>query len=262
LETLALYLLLGAFAGTVAGLLGVGGGLLIVPVLVFIFQYQGIDPAIQMQLAIGTSLATIVITSMSSIRAHHAHGAVIWPVVIRLVPGIVIGTLSGALIADAIPSDKLKTGFGVFVLLVAVQMIFDIKPKAQRHLPAYLGMTFAGYGIGIISALVGIGGGTVTTPFLLWCNTAIRNAIATSAACGFPIAVAGVIGYLLTGLNETFLPEWASGYIYWPAVLGITITSALFAPIGARLTHTLPVSVVKKIFALLLAVLAVRLLLL
>jgi uncharacterized membrane protein YfcA len=230
------YLALGAFAGTVAGLLGVGGGLIIVPALVFLLGQQGIN------IAIGTSLATIVITSVSSTWAHHRHGAVQWPVFARLSPGIVIGALLGAVIADYMSAILLRQVFGVFELLVAVQMAMGARPDAHRAVPAKAEMFGAGSVIGGISSVVGIGGGTMTVPFLVWCNVSMRKAVATSAACGLPIAIAGASGYILTGWNESTLPEWSSGYVYWPAFAGIVIMSVIFAPLGAYLAHRLPVA--------------------
>jgi uncharacterized membrane protein YfcA len=256
----AAYLVLGAFAGTVAGLLGVGGGLIIVPVLVFIFTGHGFAPENIVHLAIGTSLATIVVTSISSTRAHHMHGAVLWPSFWRLTPGIVLGTFVGAGIADLMNATSLRTFFGVFELMVAVQMALNIKPDPHRQLPGWPGTSTAGTCIGTVSAIVGIGGGTMTVPFLVWCNVSMRKAVATSAACGLPIAIAGASGYILTGWNERALPEWSSGYIYWPAFFGIVFMSSLFAPLGARLAHRLPVASLKKLFALLLCVLGIRML--
>jgi len=260
LSTLLLYLALGAFAGIMAGLLGVGGGLIIVPVLAWIFHHQQVSDAVIMHLAIGTSLATIVVTSISSVRAHHRHGAVLWSTFWRLTPGIVIGAWLGAAIADALPSAVLSKVFAVFVLMVAAQMGFGAKPAPHRELPGTAGMAAAGGIIGAVSAIVGIGGGSLTVPFLTWCNIAIRQAVATSAACGLPIALAGALGFIVTGLNAAHLPTWSLGYVYGPALLGITVTSMLSAPLGARLAHTLPTDMLKKVFAVFLAVIGARML--
>jgi len=258
LESGIIYLCLGAVAGTLAGLLGVGGGLVIVPVLALVFRHSGIDEALIMHLAIGTSLATIVFTSISSVRAHHRRGAVLWPLVWRLSPGIVIGALLGAWVADSLHSLALQRVFGVFELLVAVQMAMGLRPAPHRGLPGSTGMTAAGGLIGTISAIVGIGGGTLTVPFLSWCNVAMRNAVATSSACGLPIALAGAVGFVLTGLDEASLPEWSSGFVYWPAFLGIVIASVAFAPLGAALAHRLPAMGLKRVFAVLLTVIGIR----
>ncbi len=251
---------LGAFAGVLAGLFGVGGGLVIVPVLAWLFLHAGINPTVIMHLAIGTSLATIVFTSLSSVAAHHRHGAVQWRAFVQLVPGIVLGAWLGAMIADSLPSTNLKIIFGVFELLVAAQMGFGLKVSPHRTLPGNLGMGLAGGVIGTVSAIVGIGGGTMTVPFLQWCNVEMRKAVATSAACGLPIAVAGALGFVVSGWNEIALPTWSSGYLYWPALGGIVIASMLFAPLGARLAHTLPAAQLKRWFALFLAFLGIRML--
>ncbi len=261
MEAVIIYLLLGAFAGLVAGLLGVGGGLIIVPVLVFIFTGQGVAEHLIVHLAVGTSLATIVFTSISSVRAHHQHGAVLWPAFWQLTPGIVIGAWLGALFADVLASDQLRRFFGVFELLVAIQMTFNVKPRPHRQLPGRAGMVGAGSVIGAISAIVGIGGGTMTVPFLVWCNVAMRKAVATSSACGLPIAVAGATGFIVTGWNAVDLPAYSSGYVYWPAFIGIVIASVLSAPLGARLAHRLPAAQLKRIFAVLLYILGLRMLL-
>jgi uncharacterized membrane protein YfcA len=236
LPTLLLYLALGAFAGLMAGLLGVGGGLIIVPVLAGIFQHQQMSAAVIMHLAIGTSLATIVVTSVSSVRAHHQRGAVLWPVVWRLTPGIVIGAWLGAVVADALPSAVLSKIFAVFVLVVAAQMAFGAKPAPHRELPGAPGMLATGGVIGAVSAVVGI-------------------------ACGLPIALAGAIGFIVTGLNAAELPAWSLGYVYGPALVGVAFASMLSAPLGAKLAHTLPAEVLKKVFAVFLMLIGVKMLL-
>jgi hypothetical protein len=261
LFNLLLYLVLGAFAGVMAGLLGVGGGLIIVPVLAWIFHGQQVADAIVMHLAIGTSLATIVVTSISSVRAHHQRGAVLWPVVWQLTPGIVIGAWLGAVVADALPSRVLGKIFAVFVLAVAAQMAFGAKPAPHRGLPGAVGMAATGGVIGGVSAIVGIGGGSLTVPFLTWCNTSMRQAVATSAACGLPIALAGAIGFIITGLNASSLPPWSLGYVYGPALVGVAFASMLSAPLGARLAHTLPTETLKKVFAIFLALVGTKMLL-
>ncbi len=256
-----LLLLLGIVAGTLAGLLGVGGGLVIVPVLVWIFQSNiDIPTAKLMHFAIGTSLSTIVFTSISSIIAHHRHGAVQWSIVWQLSPGIVVGALFGASIADMLPSDILQNIFAIFVLFVSVQMFFLAQGVQSHQLPNRLGLNLAGVVIGKISALVGIGGGSLTVPFFVWCNIPIRIAVATSAACGFPIAVSGAVGFLATGWYVSDLPPYASGYIYWPAFLAIIPTTLLFAPLGAKFAHLIPVNMLKRIFALFLAVIGLKML--
>jgi hypothetical protein len=260
LSTLAIYLLIGGFAGVMAGLLGVGGGLLIVPALILSFSFQGMSEAVIAHLAVGTSLATIVITSIASIKAHHRRGAVRWRDFALLSPGIIFGAWFGAAIASGLPSDTLRMLFGLFALAVSLQMGLDIKPPAHRQLPEAPGMTLAGALIGMVSAIVGIGGGSMTVPFLTWCNIKVREAVATSAACGLPIALAGALGFIVTGWRHEALPDYTTGFVYWPAFSGIVATSMLFAGVGAKLAHSLPTATLKRVFAVFL--LAVGLLLL
>jgi len=255
-----LYLALGAFAGVLAGLLGVGGGLVIVPLLTFIFTAQGLPAEHILHLALGTSLASIMFTSVSSLRAHHLRGAVIWPVVRRITPGIMIGTFSGSWVAAQLSTGFLKTFFVIFLYYVALQMLLNIKPKPHRQLPGSAAMTAVGGVIGGVSSLVGIGGGSMSVPFLIWCNVAMHTAVGTSAAIGFPIALAGAVGYLVNGLAAQ-LPSHTVGFIYLPALLGVAGASILTAPLGARLAHSLPIDKLKKVFALLLLVMGTKMLL-
>jgi len=254
------YALLGVVAGVLAGLLGVGGGIVIVPALYFLFHLQGLPEPLIMHLAVGSSLMTVIFTSISSTLAHHHRGAVLWPVALWLAPGIVIGALLGAGLADLLPESILRRAFAVFEVYVALQMMLGLKPRPSRNLPGAPVLGLIGGGIGTISSMLGIGGGTLTVPFLIWCNVNIRNAVATSAACGLPIATAGASGFLLTGWGRPELPPWSSGYLYWPAVLGVVITSALFAPLGARLAHAIPVATLKRVFAVVLLIIGGRML--
>jgi uncharacterized membrane protein YfcA len=176
------------------------------------------------------------------------------------VPGIILGGGVGAIIADHLPSDTLRVVFGIFELLVAVQIGIDIKPSAQRKLPGGGGLIIAGGGIGSLSTILGIGGGTITVPFLLWCNINIRNAVATSAACGLPIAITGTTAMIITGWNHQLLPDGTIGYVYWPAAITILLASVLFAPLGARLVHSMPVDRLKRVFAIVLACIGIRML--
>lgn len=257
-----IYLATGAFAGVLAGLLGVGGGLIIVPILALGFASQGVAAEVQMHLAVGTSLATIIFTSLSSVYAHHRRGAVEWGAFSRLAPGIVVGALAGALVTRWLPTLSLRYLFGVFELLVALQMALNLKPAAHRSLPGAWGMSGAGGVIGGLSAMVGVGGGTLTVPFLLWCNVPIQRAIATSAACGLPIAAAGASGFVISGWGVEQLPAWSSGYLYWPALIGVATASVVCAPLGASLAHSLPTAILKRMFSLLLLGLALRMLIL
>lgn len=255
-----LYVALGAFAGVLAGLLGVGGGLVIVPVLTFIFTAQHLPEAHILHLALGTSLASIMFTSVSSLRAHHRRGAVEWTVVRRISAGILVGTFAGSWVASQLSTRFLKGFFVVFLYYVATQMLLNIKPKPQRQLPGLTAMSGVGGVIGGISSLVGIGGGTMTVPFLVWCNIAVPRAIGTSSAVGFPIALAGAAGYLANGWSAN-LPQYSLGFVYLPALAGISLASMMTAPLGAKLAHTLPIDLLKKFFALLLLVMGTKMLL-
>lgn len=255
---LAAYVGLGLAVGFVAGLLGVGGGLILVPVLSWIYVEQGFPAEYNIHMALATSLATIVLTSISSLRAHHQHGAVHWQAVRRIAPGIVAGTLAGSVAAAWLPDFGLRVFFTLFLFYAATQMWLGFKPKAYRQLPGWPGMTAAGSVIGLVSSWVGIGGGTLSVPFLSWCNVRFQEAIGTSAAIGLPIALAGSLGYALSGQAAANLPEWSLGFIYLPALAAIAAMSMISAPWGARMTHRLPVARLKKIFAGLLYILAVR----
>jgi len=254
------YLALGACAGLMAGLLGVGGGLIIVPVLTFLFTAQGLPSPFILHLALGTSLASIMFTSVSSLRAHHDKGAVNWQIFRRITPGIVIGTFLGACMAAHLSTRLLKGFFVAFLYYVALKMLLDAKPKPARQLPGKAGMLGIGGLIGGISSLAGIGGGSMSVPFMVWCNVSMRNAIGTSAAIGFPLALAGTVGYLINGLPATDLPSSSIGFIHIPALFGISLTSILAAPLGARLAHILPVASLSKTFALLLLLMGTKML--
>lgn len=260
MEALAVYLILGAVAGTLAGLLGVGGGIIIVPVLVWVFQTHGFPGHALMHMAVGTSLATITVTAISSVSAHHRRGAIRWTVIFRLIPGFIAGAVLGGLVADAIDTRTLRQFFGVFAVLIGLQTGFGFTPSPHRELPGGTGLMGVGTLIGTISTLVGIGGGNMIVPFLVWCNVPMREAVATSAGAGLPIAVMGMSVFIATGLDETGLPGWTTGYVYWPAVFGVVIMSVLFAPLGARLTHSLPINVLKRGFGIFLMAVGVTML--
>jgi uncharacterized membrane protein YfcA len=247
-----LYLVLGAFAGVLAGLFGVGGGIIIVPVLVFSFTVQGFDASVLTHLAVGTSLATIIFTSINSVRAHHKLGAVHWKIFTWLTLGILIGAGFGALTASYIAGPYLQKIIGVFALVVAVQMALDLKPKASRDVPGHPALTAAGVVIGWASAIFGIGGGSLTVPFLTWRSLPMQQAVATSAACGFPIAVASALSFMILGWHDPLLPPHSIGFIYLPALIGIALTSMFFARFGAQLAHKLSPRVLKRLFAALL----------
>ncbi|MGQ7959833.1 sulfite exporter TauE/SafE family protein [Pseudomonas sp. SP16.1] len=249
---LLLYLLLGAAAGVLAGLFGVGGGLIIVPVLVFSFASQGMPAEVLTHLAVGTSLATIVFTSINSLLEHQRKGAVRWPLFRWLTLGILFGAALGALSAAAIHGEYLQKIIGVFALVIAVQMALDLKPRAEGTVPGRPLLAAAGGVIGWASAIFGIGGGSLTVPFLVWRSVPMQQAVATSAACGLPIAIAGALSFVATGWGNPQLPPWSVGFVYLPALVGIAVTSMFFARIGARLAHRLSPRLLKRLFALLL----------
>lgn len=255
------YLVLGACAGVLAGLFGVGGGIIIVPVLVFSFTAQGFEHEVLTHLAVGTSLATIVFTSINSVRAHHRVGAVRWSLFTWLTLGILVGAGIGALTASYITGDKLQKIIGVFAILVATQMALDLRPKASRSIPGKPGLIAAGGVIGWASAIFGIGGGSLTVPFLTWRSVPMQQAVATSSACGFPIAVASAISFMVLGWHDPLLPPHSLGFVYLPALLGIAVTSMFFARFGATLAHKLSPRMLKRLFAALLYIVGINFLL-
>lgn len=262
LEILLIYLALGSVAGVMAGLLGIGGGVVLVPGLLAAFALQGIAPAAGMHTAVATSLGCIAVTAVSSIRAHHAHGAVDWSIVAALTPGLLAGSLGGAVLADHIDGATLQRVFGVAALLLGARMLLARGSAAsgQAALPSRAGLAAAGGGIGAISALIGIGGGSLTVPFLSWRGVAMVRAVGTSAACGLPIALAGSAGFVWAGWSAPDRMPFSLGYVLLPAVVGICVASVLTAPVGARLAHRLPATRLKRAFGALLVVVGVRLL--
>lgn len=246
------FLVLGAGVGFAAGLLGIGGGMLTVPFITLLLAAKDFPQELIVHMAIATSLATIMFTSISSVRAHHKRGAVSWHIVKLLAPGILIGSWIGPWLGKQMNSSALAMFFGGFVALSATQMLLDKKPAATRELPKAPGMFGAGGVIGVLSGLVGAGGGFVSVPFMTWCNVKIHNAVATSAALGFPIALAGTLSNIYYGMSMPGLPPGSLGFIYLPALLVISLASVTTAPLGARTAHSLPVKSLKKIFALVL----------
>jgi len=257
----SLYLALGALAGTLAGLFGIGGGLVIVPVLIFSFGAQGFSPDIAAHMAVGTSLATIVFTSLSSIRSHHVHGAIRWDIFRAMTVGIVFGALIGAWTASLLSGPALELIIGAFVIVVAIKMLLGFDPKPGRSVPGNKGLGVAGAVIGWASAIFGIGGGTLTVPYLSRCNIKMQHAVGISAACGLPIALAGAMGNLWTGWGDSGLPPHSLGFIYLPALFGVILTSVIFARVGANLAHRLNAVLLKRIFAIMLVLIGLRFLL-
>lgn len=256
-----LYLVLGAVAGILAGLFGVGGGLIIVPVLLYSFTLQGVAPEIMTHLAVGTSLATIVFTSLNSIYGHHKKRATRWPLVGWMTIGIVAGSALGALTASWIPGNDLQFIIGLFAIAMAIQIAFNLRPRgggSDYRPPGKPWLISGGTIIGWASAIFGIGGGSLTVPFLLWRNLPAQQAVGTSAACGLPIAIAGALSFMWFGHGHEELPAWSIGYVYLPGVLGIALTSMFSARLGVRLAHQLSPTLLKRLFAALLFVIGVN----
>lgn len=246
-------LLLGACTGFLAGLLGIGGGMLMVPFLTLIFSNRGVAPGLAVKMAIATSMGTILFTSIASVRAHHQRGAVRWDLAAKLAPGIVLGgLLSGAGLFSLLKGAAMSLLFASFVVFSAVQMLIDRKPKPSRQFPGPLGAGAAGGVIGFVSGLVGAGGAFVSVPFMTWCNVAMPNVVATSAALGFPIALANTVGYVIAGWGLPPALPGSVGYLMLPALAVIATASIVTAPFGARTAHTIDVKKLKKVFAVLL----------
>ncbi len=254
------YLAIGLAVGFFAGLLGIGGGAVMVPMLVLVFHAQGLPEQHIMHIALGTAMATIMFTSVSSMRAHHAHGSVDWSIARAMAPGILAGSFCAALLAGFIPGLPLAVMFTALVYYAATQILFDLRPKRSRPLPGRAGLFGAGAFIGGISALLAAGGAFLCIPFLAWCSVPLRRAIGTAAAVGLPIAIAGTLAYVLQGLRVAGLPAPSAGYVYLPALLLIVAMSMLAAPFGARVAHRLPVKRLRVVFAIVLYALATRML--
>jgi len=254
------YLGIGLAVGFLAGLLGIGGGMVMVPMLVFVFAAKRFPAEYMMHLALATSMATIVFTSLSSVRAHHLHGAVDWRVARAMAPGIVAGALAATLIAGFVPTRPLAAFFALFLTYASLQMFFEAKPKPSRRLPGAAGLFGVGAGIGALSGVLAAGGAFLSIPFLARCNVPLKKSIGTAAANGFPLAVAGTAGYVLNGLRVSGLPEGCIGFVYLPALAIIVAASMPAAPLGAKLAHRLPIRRLRIVFALVLLALALRML--
>lgn len=263
IELLPLYVLIGALSGVLGGALGLGGGIVVVPMLLLIFHLRDIDPLVITQLAVATSLATIIVTSIGAVRAHHQRGNMRWPLVWRLSTGVVLGAFAGAFVADWLSGPRLAQLFGLFAVILSVQMVLNSLRKvvldAPERLPGTPGLTLAGGAIGLVSSMFGIGGGSLTVPFLNACRVRMQQAVAVSSACGLPIAVAGCLGFIIAGWSNPALPAGSVGYVYLPAAVGIGIASYPMARVGATLAHRLPATTLKRIFAGVLFIIGLRL---
>lgn len=255
------FALAGVIAGFTAGLFGIGGGLIIVPILVTVFSWQGMSAEIAIHVAIGTSLMTITVTSLSSMRAHHGYGTTQWPLVGGLTPGLMVGSLGGAVIAANLSSSVLQTLFGAFAILMAGRMWLPPPQALSPRLLSKRFMTLYGAATGIISAMVGIGGGTLVVPYLVMAGQTMQKAVGTAAACGFPIAVCGVIGFIWMGTRvHDISGDWLTGFVHWQAFIGIIATSVFMAPLGARLARHLSHRKLSQLFSLVLLAVGLTLL--
>ncbi len=250
---------LGGTVGVLAGLMGIGGGMIMVPFLVTAFAREGYPQDALIKMAIGTSLATIIFTSVSSIVTHHRLGGVRWPVVRALTPGIMVGALIGTQIVEHTPATIMMIGFSLFLLWSAWRLARRAPASpliVNAPDPSGLRLAGVGSGIGLLSSLVGAGGGFMTIPWLISKGMLPSRAIGSSAACGLPIALAGSIGYMLAGREFNLLGP-VIGFIHLPALFAIAAASVLSAPFGARLAHRLPAQTMRRLLAAMLTILAI-----
>lgn len=250
IDDVIIFVTIGAFAGTMSGLLGIGGGMVVVPSLAFAFHLVGFPQASIMQMAAGTSLAVMVCTAQASARAHHREVDIEWGIYQKLVAGIIPGTLIGALIADKLHTHMLSIILGILLIVVSMRIFLLKEPKPTHHLPNRFFMFAVGLIVGAKSGLLGLGGGVITIPFLTYCNVSMRRAVGVSILCSFTIAVIGTLATLYTGLDYHGLPGWRTGYVFWPAVLCIAIPSMIMAPYAARWSHKIPERRLKRFFAI------------
>lgn len=258
LELFLYSLLLGTAAGFLSGLFGLGGGVIIVPVLSGLFASHHFSPDIVMIMAVATSLATIVPTSLSAIISHHRLNNILWEKVYRLAPSILLGAVMGAMMAYYIEGDLLRKVFIGYLLYVGFRMAKDSGSSVKKNKSTRLSDSIVGMGIGGLSSLLGIGGGSLTVPYLVSQQVAIKNAVAISSTCGLPIAISGAFVYTIVGWNNSMLPEWSVGYIYLPSLLGIILCSTLTAPVGAKLTTRLPAKQIKRYFSIVIFLIAIK----
>lgn len=262
LTTIVIYLFLGCFVGVLAGIFGVGGGIIVVPVLLFSFQRMGMEDSVLAHMAIATSHAAIIFTSASSSYVYNKKGNVRWDVVRSLAPGLLLGgLLIGPNVADVLSTSVLRLIFSLFMLLVAIKMWFGLKPKVEGGMPSMPVLSVVGSGIGTISSILGIGGGSLTVPYLSWKGVEIKTAVGSSVSSAIVIAVSSTIGYIYAGWGASGLPDETFGYVYWPALLGIVVTSMLFVRVGVKVAGLMDEKLQKRLFAVLLVIVAVNMLL-
>ncbi|MBS0349928.1 MAG: sulfite exporter TauE/SafE family protein [Proteobacteria bacterium] len=250
------FIFLGAFAGIMAGLLGIGGGLVVVPGLAYLYYYTAVPHNHLMQMAEGTSLAIMIPTTIRSLLAHLQRKAEVWPIFSKLLPSVIVGAILGALLAHVVNSKVLQILFGFFVLYMAVRLWFDSRTEAQGKLPGPVGLNIFGTIVGAKSGLLGIGGGVLTIPFLTRWSVPIRDSIAISNAVSFTVSIIGTLSFIISGLMVKGMPAWSTGYVYWPAWLPVALVSMIVAPWGVKLAHHLSPKILKRIFSIFLLMVA------
>ncbi len=261
METILIYVALGAGAGVLAGMLGVGGGQVVVPGLLYLFHRSQFADPVLVHMALGTSLATIAVTSLASAWSHYRWGSLDLELVKRMAPGITVGAVSGGLMAGGVPGTVLRITFGIFLMVLALQMALALKTRPDRELPSGGVLSAVSALIGALSAVVGVGGGSMVVPYLSWCNVPMKKAVGTASACGFVLAMAGMAGYIVSGVQSGHaLPDFSWGYVYLPAWAAVSLFSVVFTRLGALLAHRLPVDVLKRLFSIFLLIAGVRIL--
>ncbi|MBU3642179.1 sulfite exporter TauE/SafE family protein [Polynucleobacter sp. Fuers-14] len=257
LSDILMLMLCGAISGYLAGLLGIGGGMILVPFMILVFNHLGFSQEVIVHMAIATGMATILFTTTSAIWAHHKHSSIDWKLVAYLSPGMIFGGLiGGSELFEALKTSWLSLFFAVFIVYTSIQMLLNKKPKAGRDLPGTLGLFSFGAFAGALASLVGAGGAFITVPFMLWCNVKPHTAMATSSGLGFPIAAAATIGYMYGSWGNPDLPAGSLGFVYLPAVACIVTVSIFTAPLGAKMARKLDIAQLKRVFGIMLFFLA------
>jgi len=257
---------LGAMVGFLAGLLGIGGGLVVVPALVYLlptlgFNNEVLSAEVIMPMALATSLAAIVVTSSSAAYAHHKNNNIPWHLAKPLMLVMAFGALSGAFIADLLSTKALTNFFAIAVMLLATYMLISIRFQHTRTMPSQPKLQLISFITGIIASLMGMAGGIILVPALTYFGMPLRHCIGIATICGVIVALFGSLGYIISGLDNHLLPAWSLGYVYLPALLGIVLTSSLFAPVGVKVSAKLPVQTLKKFFAVFLILVALKMML-
>lgn len=261
LFVLAMYLALGIGAGFLSGLLGAGGGLIMVPGLIFLFQWESMNPQLVMHVAVGTSLAAMIPVALRSLTSHMKHNVPFYPIYKKMAPGIIIGVIAGGVLAHFIRSHYLQIIFGVFVFIMALTLLHERKKKQSENLPGFVGMSLAGGFVGVQSGMLGVAGSAFSVPFLTYRGVLMHTAVVVSIAIAMTVSLFGATTFILTGMHASGLPHWSTGYVYWPAWIGLVIGGIFIAPLGAKLSHRISARKLKVCFALFLFCISVKMLL-